>query len=157
MPRKKIQNKRSVEPDPKYNSVLVSRFTNGLMVDGKKTLALRMFYDAMALMEEKVADEEPMAVFETAMENVRPRVEVKSRRVGGATYQVPIEVRPERRNALAIRWIIGFAKGRSGQSMTGKLAAELIDAYNNRGASVKKRDDTHKMAEANKAFAHYRW
>lgn len=157
MPRKKIQNKRSVEADPKYNSVLVSRFTNGLMKDGKKTLARRMFYDAMAVVEDKVADEEPMDVFEAAMENVRPRVEVKSRRVGGATYQVPIEVRPERRNALAIRWIIGFAKSRSGQSMSGKLAAELIDAYNKRGASVKKRDDTHKMAEANKAFAHYRW
>ncbi|MCI5145613.1 MAG: 30S ribosomal protein S7 [Candidatus Electrothrix sp. AR3] len=157
MPRKKIQNKRSVEADPKYNSVLVSRFTNGLMKDGKKTLARRMFYDAMAEVETKVADEEPMAVFEAAMENVRPRVEVKSRRVGGATYQVPIEVRPERRNALAIRWIITFAKNRSGLSMSGKLASELIDAYNNRGSAVKKRDDTHKMAEANKAFAHYRW
>ena len=157
MPRKKIQNKRSVEADPKYNSVLVSRFTNGLMKDGKKTLVQRMFYDAMTVVHEKIADEEPMAVFETAMENVRPRVEVKSRRVGGATYQVPIEVRPERRNALAIRWIIGFAKNRSGKSMSDKLAAELMDAYNNRGASVKKKDDTHKMAEANKAFAHYRW
>ena len=157
MPRKKIQSRRSIEADPRYNSVLVSRFTNGLMQDGKKTLARRMFYDAMAVVEEKMPDEEPMMIFEAAMENVRPRVEVKSRRVGGATYQVPIEVRPERRNALAIRWIIGFAKSRSGQSMSAKLAAELMDAYNNRGASVKKRDDTHKMAEANKAFAHYRW
>jgi small subunit ribosomal protein S7 len=116
-----------------------------------------MFYDAMTVVEEKVSDEEPLAVFEAAMENVRPKVEVKSRRVGGATYQVPVEVRPDRRNALAIRWIIGFAKSRSGRSMADKLAAELVDAYNNRGASVKKRDDTHKMAEANKAFAHYRW
>lgn len=157
MPRKKLTNKRTVEPDPAYNSVLVSKFTNGLMVDGKKALARRMFYDAMGLIKEKVSDEEPLAVFEGAMENVRPRVEVKSRRVGGATYQVPIEVRPDRRNALAIRWIISFAKGRSGQSMSEKLAAELLDAYNNRGASVKKKDDTHKMAEANKAFAHYRW
>ncbi|XOF32269.1 MAG: 30S ribosomal protein S7 [Candidatus Electrothrix sp. YB6] len=157
MPRKKLQNKRTVGADPKYNSVLVSKFTNGLMQDGKKSVARRMFYDAMAAVEDKVADEEPLAVFETAMENVRPRVEVKSRRVGGATYQVPVEVRPDRRNALAIRWIIGFAKKRSGQTMAGKLAAELLDAYNNRGASVKKRDDTHKMAEANKAFAHYRW
>ncbi|MCI5130536.1 MAG: 30S ribosomal protein S7 [Candidatus Electrothrix sp. EH2] len=157
MPRKKLQGKRAVGADPKYNSVLVSRFTNGLMLDGKKTLARRMFYDAMAVVEDKISDEEPLAVFETAMENVRPRVEVKSRRVGGATYQVPVEVRPDRRNALAIRWIIGFAKNRSGRSMSDKLAAELIDAYNNRGASVKKRDDTHKMAEANKAFAHYRW
>lgn len=157
MPRKKLQNKRAVGADPKYNSVLVSRFTNGLMLDGKKTLARRMFYGAMAVVEEKISEEEPLAVFETAMENVRPRVEVKSRRVGGATYQVPVEVRPDRRNALAIRWIIGFAKSRSGRSMADKLAAELLDAYNNRGASVKKRDDTHKMAEANKAFAHYRW
>jgi len=157
MPRKKLTNKRTVEPDPAYNSVLVSKFTNGLMLDGKKALARRMFYDAMDLIKEKVSDEEPLVVFEGAMENVRPRVEVKSRRVGGATYQVPIEVRPDRRNALAIRWIIGFAKGRSGQAMSDKLAAELLDAYNNRGASVKKKDDTHKMAEANKAFAHYRW
>ncbi len=157
MPRKKLQNKRAVSADPKYNSVLVSRFTNGLMLDGKKTLARRMFYDAMAVVEEKISEEEPLVVFEAAMENVRPRVEVKSRRVGGATYQVPVEVRPDRRNALAIRWIISFAKSRSGRSMADKLAAELVDAYNNRGASVKKRDDTHKMAEANKAFAHYRW
>lgn len=157
MPRKKLTNKRTAAPDPTYNSVLVSKFTNGLMLDGKKALARRLFYDAMGIIEEKITDEEPLAVFEAAMENVRPRVEVKSRRVGGATYQVPVEVRPDRRNALAIRWIIGFAKGRSGQAMADKLAAELLDAYNNRGGSVKKKDDTHKMAEANKAFAHYRW
>jgi small subunit ribosomal protein S7 len=157
MPRKKLLDKRPVPADPKFNSVLVSKFTNGLMLDGKKSLARRLFYDAMEVIESKVTDEEPLTVFETAMENVRPRVEVKSRRVGGATYQVPVEVRPERRNALAIRWIISFAKSRSGQTMSDKLAAELLDAYNNRGAAVKKRDDTHKMAEANKAFAHYRW
>ncbi|RUM35487.1 MAG: 30S ribosomal protein S7 [Desulfobulbus sp.] len=157
MPRKKLLDKRPVAPDPRYNSVLVSKFTNGLMLDGKKSLARRLFYDAMAVIEGKVTEEEPLAVFETAMEKVRPRVEVKSRRVGGATYQVPVEVRPERRNALAIRWIISFAKSRSGQTMSEKLAAEILDAYNNRGAAVKKRDDTHKMAEANKAFAHYRW
>ena len=157
MPRKKVQTRRFIEADPKYNSILVARFTNGLMKDGKKSLARRMFYEAMDRVSQKVTDEEPMVVFETAMENVRPKVEVKSRRVGGATYQVPIEVRPERRNALAIRWIIGFAQKRSGQSMAEKLAAELLDAYGNRGAAVKKRDDTHKMAEANKAFAHYRW
>ncbi len=157
MPRKKLINKRPVPPDPKFNSALVSKFTNGLMRDGKKTLARRLFYDAMDLVEKQVNDETPLAVFEKAMDNVRPRVEVKSRRVGGATYQVPIEVRPERRNALAIRWIISFAKSRSGRTMSDKLASELIDAFNNRGASVKKRDDTHKMAEANKAFAHYRW
>ncbi len=157
MPRKKLTDKRTSAPDPAFNSVLVSKFTNGLMRDGKKALARRLFYDAMSIIDEKVADEEPLTIFEGAMENVRPRVEVKSRRVGGATYQVPIEVRPDRRNALAIRWIISFAKGRSGQDMSGKLAAELLDAYNNRGAAVKKKDDTHKMAEANKAFAHYRW
>lgn len=157
MPRKKVQTRRFIEADPKYNSILVARFTNGLMKDGKKSLARRMFYEAMERVSQKVTEEEPMAVFETAMENVRPKVEVKSRRVGGATYQVPIEVRPERRNALAIRWIISFAQKRSGQSMAEKLAAEILDAYGNRGSSVKKRDDTHKMAEANKAFAHYRW
>ena len=157
MPRKKMLDKRPVAPDPKFNSVLVSKFTNGLMGDGKKNVARRLFYDAMGIIGEKVGDHEPLSVFEEAMENVRPRVEVKSRRVGGATYQVPVEVRPERRNALAIRWIINFSKGRSGQSMSEKLAAELLDAFNGRGASVKKKDDTHKMAEANKAFAHYRW
>lgn len=157
MPRKKLQNKRQTAADPRFNSVLVAKFTNSLMLDGKKSLARRLFYDAMGVIESKVTEEEPLTVFETAMENVRPRVEVKSRRVGGATYQVPVEVRPERRNALAIRWIIAFAKSRSGQTMSDKLAAEILDAFNNRGAAVKKRDDTHKMAEANKAFAHYRW
>ena len=157
MPRKKLLDKRPIASDPKFNSVLVAKFTNGLMGDGKKTVARRLFYDAMEIIDGKIADQEPLAIFEAAMENVRPRVEVKSRRVGGATYQVPVEVRPERRNALAIRWIINFSKGRSGQTMSEKLAAELLDAFNNRGASVKKKDDTHKMAEANKAFAHYRW
>ena len=157
MPRKKLLDKRPVAPDPRFNSVLVSKFTNGLMGDGKKTVARRLFYDAMEIIGGKVSDQEPMAIFEGAMENVRPRVEVKSRRVGGATYQVPVEVRPERRNALAIRWIINFSKSRSGQTMSEKLAAELLDAFSNRGASVKKKNDTHKMAEANKAFAHYGW
>ena len=150
-------DRRPIAPDPVYNSVLVAKFTNGLMGDGKKNIARRLFYDAMEIIGGKVSDQEALTVFEEAMENVRPRVEVKSRRVGGATYQVPVEVRPERRNALAIRWIINFSKGRSGQNMSEKLAAELLDAFNNRGASVKKKDDTHKMAEANKAFAHYRW
>lgn len=157
MSRKRLIEKRPLDPDPRYNSVLVSKFTNGLMERGKKSLAQRIFYDAMDIVAEKVSDDDPLTVFEEAMEKVRPRVEVKSRRVGGATYQVPMEVRQTRRNALAIRWIVGFAKSRSGRSMSEKLAAELLDAYNNRGASVKKRDDTHKMAEANKAFAHYRW
>ncbi len=157
MSRRKVSSRRPIDPDPKFNSLLVSKFTNGLMERGKKSLAHRIFYDAMEIVENKVDDADPLTVFEEAMENVRPKVEVKSRRVGGATYQVPMEVRQTRRNALAIRWIIGFAKSRSGRSMSEKLAAEFIDAYNNRGASVKKRDDTHRMAEANKAFAHYRW
>ncbi|HID69004.1 MAG TPA: 30S ribosomal protein S7 [Desulfobacterales bacterium] len=157
MPRRKIVEKRKVHPDPRFNSVLVSKFTNGIMQCGKKSVAQRIFYDAMDIVASKVTDEEPLTVFEEAMDKVRPKVEVKSRRVGGATYQVPMEVRQVRRNALAIRWIISFAKARSGKSMSEKLAAELLDAYNDRGAAVKKRDDTHRMAEANKAFAHYRW
>jgi small subunit ribosomal protein S7 len=157
MPRRKITEKRTINPDPRFNSILVTKFTNGIMETGKKSLAQRIFYGAMDIIEQQVSDQEPIAVFDKAMEKVRPKVEVKSRRVGGATYQVPVEVRPERRNALAIRWIISFAKSRSGKTMSEKLAAELMDAYNERGASVKKRDDTHRMAEANKAFAHYRW
>lgn len=157
MSRRKGAEKRVTEADPRYNNVLVSKFTNGLMERGKKSVARRIFYDAMDIIDTRATEEEPMEVFERAMENVRPRVEVKSRRVGGATYQVPMEVRQTRRNALAIRWIIGFAKSRSGKSMSEKLAAELLDAFNERGASVKKKDDTHRMAEANKAFAHYRW
>jgi small subunit ribosomal protein S7 len=135
----------------------VSKFINNLMSDGKKSVARRIFYDAMDIIADRVKDSTPLEVFEKAMESVRPRVEVKSRRVGGATYQVPVEVRPERRNALAMRWITSFAQKRSGRSMADKLAAEVGDAFNNRGSSVKKREDTHKMAEANKAFAHYRW
>ena len=157
MSRRRTIERRPIDPDPRFNSVLVSKFTNGLMERGKKTLAQRIFYQAMDIVQDKVKEEDPLTVFEEAMEKVRPKVEVKSRRVGGATYQVPMEVRQTRRNALAIRWIIGFARSRSGKSMADKLAAELIDAYNDRGASVKKRDDTHRMAEANKAFAHYRW
>lgn len=157
MPRKKLVAKKPIVPDPRFNSALISKFTNCLMQDGKKSVARHILYDALDIINERISDEEPLVVFEGAMENIRPRVEVKSRRVGGATYQVPIEVRPARRNALAIRWIIGFAQSRSGQTMSQKLAAELMDAYNGRGAAVKKRDDTHKMAEANKAFAHYRW
>ena len=157
MPRRKLVAKRPITPDPRYNSPLVAKFINGLMQRGKKNIASRIFYDAMDIVESRISDSEPLEVFEKAMEQVRPRVEVKSRRVGGATYQVPIEVRPERRNALAIRWLVGFAQKRSGKTMAEKLAAEFTDAFNNRGASVKKREDTHKMAEANKAFAHYRW
>ena len=157
MPRRKIAERRTIEPDPRFNSVLVSKFTIGIMERGKRSVAQKIFYGAMDIIEQQVTDAEAIAVFDKAMEMVRPKVEVKSRRVGGATYQVPVEVRPERRNALAIRWIISFAKSRPGKTMSEKLAAELMDAYHERGGSVKKRDDTHRMAEANKAFAHYRW
>jgi small subunit ribosomal protein S7 len=157
MPRRKIIERKSIPPDPRYNSVLVTKFINGIMEQGKKTKAMNIFYGALDIVDRRVKEEEPFAVFDKAMEKVRPKVEVKSRRVGGATYQVPVEIRPERRNALAIRWIISFAQKRTGNSMTEKLAAELLDAYQNRGGAVKKRDDTHRMAEANKAFAHYRW
>ena len=157
MPRRKIAERRTIEPDPRFNSVLVSKFTNGIMERGKRSVAQKIFYGAMDIIEQQVTDAEAIAVFDKAMEMVRPKVEVKSRRVGGATYQVPVEVRPERRNALAIRWIISFAKSRPGKTMSEKLAAELMDAYHERGGSVKKRDDTHRMAEANKAFAHFRW
>ena len=157
MPRRRAVPKRAILGDARFKSVLVSKFINNLMVDGKKSVARRIFYDAMDLVGDRIKEDSPLEVFEKAMESVRPRVEVKSRRVGGATYQVPIEIRPERRNALAMRWITNFAQKRSGRTMSDKLAAELGDAYSNRGASVKKREDTHKMAEANKAFAHYRW
>lgn len=157
MPRRKIVAKRQIKPDSRFNNVLVSKFINGIMLSGKKSIARKVFYGAMDIVESKISDADPMTVFEKAMDRVRPRVEVKSRRVGGATYQVPIEVRPERRNALAIRWLVDFSKKRSGKAMADKLAAELMDAYNDRGGSVKKREDTHKMADANKAFAHYRW
>lgn len=157
MPRRKLVVKREIAPDTRYNSVLVSKFINGMMSQGKKSVARKIFYNAMEIMEQKISEEGPMEVFEKAMDNVRPKVEVKSRRVGGATYQVPIEVRTERRNALAIRWLVDYARSRSGRSMDEKLAAELMDAFANRGAAVKKREDTHRMADANKAFAHYRW
>jgi len=157
MPRRKLVAKRQIDPDPRFNSVLVSKFINGLMQCGKKAVARNIFYDAMDIVADRISEETPLEVFEKAMEKVRPRAEVKSRRVGGATYQVPIEVRPERRNALAIRWLVDFSSKRSGRTMSEKLAGEFMDAFNNRGSAVKKREDTHKMAEANKAFAHYRW
>jgi len=157
MPRRKLVAKRQITPDPRFNSVLVSKFINGLMERGKKSVARSIFYGAMDIVAKKIADNEPIEVFEKAMDKVRPRVEVKSRRVGGATYQVPVEVRTERRNALAIRWLVDYSSKRSGQTMSEKLAGEMMDAFNNRGSAVKKREDTHKMADANKAFAHYRW
>ena len=156
MPRKGPAPKRPIIVDPVYQSPIVTQLVNKVLLDGKKSTAEAIVYGALEGVREK-SEGDPVATLKRALDNIRPTIEVKSRRVGGATYQVPVEVRPERRNALAIRWIINFSKGRSGQNMSEKLAAELLDAFNNRGASVKKKDDTHKMAEANKAFAHYRW
>lgn len=156
MPRRREVPKREVLPDPKYNSRLAAKFVNNLMRRGKKSLAEQVFYGALDLIEQR-SKQDPLEVFHKALDNVRPVVEVKSRRVGGATYQVPVEVRSERRDALAMRWIIGYSKGRSEKTMVQKLAGELQDAAQSRGGSVKKREDTHRMAEANKAFAHYRW
>jgi small subunit ribosomal protein S7 len=156
MPRKRIVDKREILPDPKYNSKLVSKFINALMREGKKTVAEKVCYGALDIIKAKTGSD-PMKVFKTAIENVKPVVEVKSRRVGGATYQVPVDIRSQRRITLAFRWVIGFSKKRGEKSMREKLAAELIEAANNTGASIKKREDTHRMAEANKAFAHYRW
>jgi small subunit ribosomal protein S7 len=145
-----------VLPDPVYNSRLAARFVNRLMYDGKKGVAERIFYSAVEQLAEKVS-EEPIKAFEKAVENVKPFMEVKSRRVGGATYQVPMEVRPDRQVSLSIRWIINYARARGEKGMTNKLAAEFVDAFNSRGGAVKKREDVHRMADANKAFAHYRW
>ncbi len=156
MPRRRRPLKREVLKDPKFGSKLITKFINCMMYDGKKGISERIFYDAMDLIKEKV-DKESVEVFEQALENVKPLVEVKSRRVGGATYQVPIEVRAERRQALGIRWLINYSRQRSENTMHQRLAGELLDAFNNNGASIKKKDDTHKMAEANKAFAHYKW
>ncbi len=156
MPRKGGVVKRPVTPDLKYNDALASRFINGLMRKGKKSTAQHVFYSALDLVGQR-AKEDPLKVFHQAMDNVKPLIEVKSRRVGGATYQVPVEVRHDRRISLAIRWLIGYAKNRPEKSMVTKLAGELLDASQNRGGAIKKREDTHKMAEANKAFAHYRW
>ena len=156
MPRRRGVKKREISPDPKYKDVLVQKFINRMMYCGKKSLAEKIFYQSMEEIEQR-AKEDPLKVFKKAVENVKPVIEVKSRRVGGATYQVPVEVRPDRRTSLAIRWIIGFARSRGERGMVKKLAGELMDAANNKGASIKKKEDTHKMAEANKAFAHYRW
>jgi len=148
--------KREVLPDPKHGSRLVAKFINIMMLRGKKSVAEHIMYAALTTIEDR-AKQEGLKLFKTAIENVKPAVEVKSRRVGGSTYQVPVEVRPERRTSLSMRWLIGAARRRPERSMAEKLAGELLDAANNRGTAVKKREDTHKMAEANKAFAHYRW
>jgi len=156
MPRKREVKKREILADPKYHDTLAAKFVNGIMRRGKKSAAEAIFYHAMDIIKEKTHSD-PMKVFSQAMNNVKPLIEVRPRRVGGATYQVPVEVRPERKVALGIRWIIGFSKQRSEKTMEEKLSGELLDAANNRGAAIKKKEDTHKMAEANKAFAHYRW
>ena len=143
-------------PDPKFHDPLVAKFINGLMRRGKKNVAERIFYQALKMIEDKTHSD-PLKTFRQAMDNVKPLIEVRPRRVGGATYQVPVEVRPERKMALAIRWMIGYAKARSEKTMEEKLSGEFLDAASNKGAAIKKREDTHKMAEANKAFAHYRW
>jgi len=156
MSRRHAAEKREVLPDAKYGDIVVTKFMNCLMYQGKKSVAETIVYGAMAQVEKK-AKGDPVKMFHEALNNVKPHLEVRSRRVGGATYQVPVEVRPDRAQALAIRWIIQTARGRSEQTMTDRLSAELLDAANNRGASVKKREDTHRMAEANKAFSHYRW
>lgn len=156
MPRKGPVSKREVLPDPLYGSKLVTKFVNRLMYGGKKGAAEKIFYSSLQTLGEKTG-EEPMHAFEKALENVKPRLEVKARRVGGATYQVPMEVRPDRQVSLSIRWLITYARSRGEKGMSNKLAAELLDAFNSRGGAVKKKEDTHRMAEANKAFAHYRW
>ena len=156
MPRRREVPKRYVLPDPKFNSRLAAKFVNNVMRRGKKSTAEQIFYQALTLIEQR-SKQDPLDVFHKALDNVRPVVEVKSRRVGGATYQVPMEVRPERRTALAIRWIIGNAFGRNEHSMKECLASEIIAASKNEGGAIKKKEDTHRMAEANKAFAHYRW
>ena len=156
MPRRRRVPKRQVLPDPVYQSTTVTKFINGLMRRGKRSIAEKIFYSAMDIIEEKTGDK-GIDVFEKALDNIKPVLEVRSRRVGGATYQVPVEIRPNRRQALAFRWVIGFSKDRSEKTMSERLASELIAASKNEGASIKKKDDTHRMAEANKAFAHFRW
>ncbi|MBA4800719.1 MULTISPECIES: 30S ribosomal protein S7 [Euryhalocaulis] len=156
MSRRHRAEKRDIIPDPKFGDEVLTKFMNYVMRDGQKSKAERIVYGAFEIVEEKTR-QEPIQIFHDALENVKPAVEVRSRRVGGATYQVPVEVRPERRQALAIRWLVNAARGRGENTMRERLAGELMDAANNRGSSVKKREDTHRMADANKAFSHYRW
>ena len=156
MPRRGNVPKREILPDPIYNSVLVTKLVNGVMLDGKKGVAQKVVYDAFETIKNKTG-KEPLDVFAEAMNNIMPSLEVKARRVGGATYQVPLEIRPERRQTLALRWLVDYSRKRGEKTMKDRLAAEIMDASNNTGSSVKKREDMHKMAESNKAFAHYRW
>jgi len=154
--RKGRAEKREINPDPKYNDRLVAKFINSLMYGGKKSVAEKLFYDALEIIAERTKDD-PLKVFKKAVENTKPILEVRSRRVGGSTYQVPVEVRPDRKQALAIRWIINFSRKRGEKMMSQRLANEILEASQNKGSSIKKKEDLHKMAEANKAFAHYRW
>ncbi|HAT84742.1 30S ribosomal protein S7 [Cohaesibacter gelatinilyticus] len=156
MSRRHSAEKRTINPDPKFGDIVISKFMNSIMLDGKKSVSERIVYGALDSVEGKLK-QDPVEVFHTALENVMPSVEVRSRRVGGATYQVPVDVRTERKQALAIRWIISAARGRNERTMIDRLSGELLDAFNNRGSAVKKREDTHRMAEANRAFSHYRW
>ena len=156
MSRRHRAEKREIVPDPKYKNDVVTKFMNSVMHDGKKSVAEAIVYGAMSLIETKTK-QDPLGVFRQALDNIMPQIEVRSRRVGGATYQVPVEVRPDRRQALAIRWLLTAARGRNEKTMTEKLSGELLDAANSRGNAVKKREDTHRMAEANRAFSHYRW
>jgi len=156
MPRRREVSKRSVSPDPVYNSELVTKFVNCMMFWGKKTTSEKIFYNAMELIGKKTKDD-PLKIFKRAVQNAKPQLEVKTRRVGGANYQGPVEVSSTRQQSLALRWLIGYARSRGEKTMRERLANELIDAFNERGATIKKKDDTHKMAEANKAFAHFRW
>lgn len=156
MSRKHRAPAREVLPDPRYNDIVITKCINALMIGGKKAVAEKIFYGALDIVEAK-SGEEPMKVFKKALSNIKPAIEVKSRRIGGATYQIPIEVKPNRRQSLALRWLRDYARGRNGKTMVEKLADEILDAANNRGAAVKKREDVYKMAEANKAFAHLKW
>lgn len=157
MSRRKGSYRREISPDPVYNDVTVARFVNKMMYQGKKSVAERSFYAALDELRTKVSGEEPLTVFKKALENCKPSLEVRSRRVGGATYQVPVDVRPSRRLALAMRWVVEYSRSRGEKTFSSRLAGELTDAYNNRGNAIKKKEDVHKMAEANKAFSHYNW
>ncbi|ARD44116.1 MULTISPECIES: 30S ribosomal protein S7 [Colwelliaceae] len=157
MPRRRVVGQRKILPDPKFHNELLAKFINILMVDGKKSTAEKIVYGALDILTEKNTEKSHLELFETALDNIRPQVEVKSRRVGGSTYQVPVEVRPVRRNALAMRWLVEAARKRGEKSMAQRLANEMLDASDSKGSAVKKREDVHRMAEANKAFAHYRW
>ncbi|WP_097462453.1 30S ribosomal protein S7 [Mangrovitalea sediminis] len=157
MPRRRVAAKREIIPDPKFGSQRLAKFINHVMISGKKAVAERIVYGALDIVAEKGKDKQPLELFEKALENIQPLVEVKSRRVGGATYQVPVEVRPARQNALAMRWLVDFSRKRGEKSMAQRLAGEILDAAENKGAAVKKREDVHRMAEANRAFSHYRF